>query len=296
MADGRAIYPIDSLDLSTRARNALVRAGLTTPADLAGRSDEELLALRGFGKSSLEQIRGQLAAWERERQPEKMEEQEEFVAEDEPGRDAFPLLPGRRVLHAAWLPGLPGRLFLWGEGQPLFPPISHSTDVQTLHPFHIPPATLRDALSDLIPVVVEKAHTLARLPTIGPHPQSSPQLICERLDDETDKPTTLGLWQVKGLALPPLAALAFLNDLPRPEELAPHIALGADLGVWSLAAKLALELLARQQFAPMLIHQDETFRAAWVPMLDQPEDLRRVEHLVQAMPPLCRALSLPPPP
>jgi len=295
------MYPIDALDLPTRARNALVRAGLTTPSDLAERSDEELLSLHGFGPGSLEQVRGRLAAWERERQPEQTEP-EEPVAEEKPGRDAFPLLPGRRVLHAAWLPDSPGRLFLWGEGPALPPRPEHASHMPS-HPFHIPPAelraelraALRDALPDLIPDTAEEAHALARLPAVCHAPQPGPQLIQEEFTDEADplasQPSTLGLWRVEGLALPPLAALAFLNDLPRPEEMAPRVAPGADLGVWSLAAKLALELLARQQFAPTLIHQDEAFRAAWAPMLDQPEDLQRVEHLVQAMPPLCRALS-----
>ena len=313
------MYPIDALDLPTRARNALVRAGLTTPSDLVERSDEELLALHGFGPGSLEQVRERLSAWERERQPEQTEP-EEPVAEEKPGRDAFPLLPGRRVLHAAWLPDSPGRLFLWGEG-PALPPRPEIASHVPFHPFQIPPAelraVLRDALPDLIPDIAEEAHALARLPTVGHAPQPGPQLIQEEFMDEADpsasQPSTLGLWQVEGLTLPPLEALAFLNDLPRPEEMAPRVALGADLGVWSLAAKLALELLARQQFAPTLIHQaasrrghdvvgwptplhgrpygDEVFRAAWAPMLDQPEDLQRVEHLVQAMPPLCRELS-----
>jgi SNF2 family DNA or RNA helicase len=290
MADLRGIYPIDSLELSIRARNALVRAGLTTPSDLAERSDEELLALRGFGPGSLEQVRERLAAREQERQPE---EEKEPIATDELGRDVFPLLPGRRVLHAAWLPGSPGRLFLWGEGKAL-PPHPEYAPQTPLHPFHISPTALRDALPDLIPDTAAGAYALARLPAVGHSPQPSPQLIWEEFADEADpsadQPSTLGLWQVEGLTLPPLAALAFLNDLPRPEELAPRVALGSDLGIWSLAAKLALELLARQQFAPTLIHQDKTFRAAWVPMLEQSDDLLRVEHLVRAMPPLCRAL------
>ena len=113
MTEERTIYPIDLLDLSTRARNVLVEAGLTTPEDMKRHSDEELLDLYGFGSASLREVKQRLTWWEQEQQPEEPEEPP--AAE----RDPLPLLPGRRVLHAAWLPGELGRLFLWGEGAPL---------------------------------------------------------------------------------------------------------------------------------------------------------------------------------
>jgi SNF2 family DNA or RNA helicase len=96
---------------------------------------------------------------------------------------------------------------------------------------------------------------------------------------------------VEGLALPTLAALAFLNDLPQPQDIAPRVTIGADLRFWSLAGKLMLELLAQQQFAPTLTRQEGVFRALWVPVLDRREDLRRVENLAQTMPPICRGIA-----
>ena len=291
VTDPRATYPIDTLGLSTRARNALVRAGITTVEALAARSDAELLVLRGFGPTSLAQVRERLAAWEREHRPATgMPAEEARAEESREGGDALASLPGRRVLHATWLPGSPGRLFLWGEGEPL-PPRRGRTPKTPPHPFHVPPAALRDALPGLIPAAADEARVLASLPAVGNDPQPSPQLIRDFLAEEPEEPTSLGIWRVDGLALPPLDALALLNDLPRPEDLAPRVALGADLRFWSLAGKLALELLARQQFAPTLTRQNGTFRAIWVPVLDRPEDLRRVERLAQAMPPVCRALT-----
>jgi SNF2 family DNA or RNA helicase len=313
MTNLRTPYPIDALNLPARARNALVRAGVKTPEDVDARSDLELLALRGFGPKSLAQVRERLAAWERERQPEEAVPGEEPGAGpdtgdeygDEHGHELLTLLPGRRVLHATWLPGPPGHLFIWGEGKPPSPatrdlqpgtcnPQSAISNLQSpisIHPSHAPPAALRDALPGLIPDAAEETCALARLPATDHTPQPSPQLIRDFLAEEPNEPEHLGLWQVDGLALSPLAALAFLNGLPRPEDLAPRVALGADLRFWSLAGKLALELLARQQFAPTLARQDGAFRALWVPVLDRPEDLRRVERLAQATPPICRALT-----
>jgi len=334
MADTRtrrptdAVHPrsLDALNLPTRARNALVRAGITTLEDLLACSDVHLLALRGFGPTSLAQVRGRLAAWEQERGPDRAAaetelDEEAAAAEPETGGDgeipSFSLLPGRQVLHATWIPGPPGYLFLWGEGTPLppatsnlHPPSSILHPPFSIHPFHVPSAALRDALPGLIPGAAMEVQALVRLPATGSNPQPSPQLIRDFLAEDPGKPEGLGLWQVNGLVLPPLAALPFLNDLPQAEDLSPRIALGADLCFWSLAGKFVLELLARQQFAPTLrqgsshaqsaapTRDDGTFRGLWVPVLDRPENLRRVEHLARAMPPVCRAITPPlyPPP
>ncbi len=310
MTDLRMPHSIDALNLLTRTRNALVRAGITTVEELAAHSDEELLALRGFGPTSLAQVRERLAA----RAHGQTETPQTETAPATPPANGD--LPGRQVLHATWLPPLTpptggGCLFLWGEGRgrvtlPLQPRRGHTPQTPP-HPFQLLPVALRDTLPGLIPSNADEAQALARLPASGHAPQPSPQLIRDFLAEEPVEPESLGLWRVDGLALPPLAALAFLNDLPRPEHLAPRLALGADLRFWSLAGKLALELLARQQFAPTLlqpfdkdqdkaqgiapIRQNGAFYAAWVPVLDRPEDLRRVERLAQAMPPVCRAFT-----
>ena len=288
--------PLDVLNLPTRAHNALLRAGITTVENLAARSDTELLLLRGFGPTSLAQVRERLATWERERPPDALAPEVAPVAEHE--HETIALLPGRQVLHATWLPGSPGHLFLWGEGEPL-PPRRGRAPKILLHPFQLSPSALRDVLPGLIPADVKEIRALARLPASGDAPpldglrapQPSPQLIRDFLAQEPAEPDTLSTWRVDGLALAPLAALALLNDLPRPEALAPRVALGTDLRFWSLAGKLALELLARQQFAPTLTHENGNFCATWVPVLDRPEDLRRVERLARAMPPVCRALA-----
>ena len=293
MAGKHQRYSIDALGLPTRARNALVRAGLTSVEDLVARSDLELLALRGFGPTGLAQVRERLAAWEREHPQHEPSPVEPPGAgdepEDEPGGKPLAVLPGRRVIHATWLPGSPGHLVIWGEGEPLPPPAGAAPGLP-LHPFAVPPAVLWSIWPGLIPDVAEGAQALVRLPVTDEGPQPSPQLIRDLLTGEPGQPQSLGTWRVDGLALPPLVALAFLNDLPRPEEVAPRVALGADLCFWSLVGKLALELMAQQQFAPALVPENGTFHALWVPVLDRPKDLRRMERLAQAMPPVCRAV------
>ncbi len=296
MADLYLQYPIDALNLPTRARNALVRAGIITPDELATRSDENLLAIRGLGATSLTHVHEALTAWELEQvtdppdAPDAPDAPEAEPAQVRGDPIAFSLLPGRRVLHATWLPGPLERLFLWGEDKVAAQPMGPEA-TPLPHPFQLPLARLRDSLPGLIPATVDKAQVLLRLPTIKSAPQPSPQLIRDLLTDvEMERePEGLVTWQVSGFTLSPIDALAFLNDLPQPEDLAPRVALGADLRFWSLAGKLALELLARQQFAPTLIKRDGEFRARWVPVLDRPDDLRRVEQLAEGMPTICRA-------
>lgn len=52
--------PIEELNLSLRTYNALKRANITKVGEAVERSDEELLAIRNFGRKSLEELRQRL--------------------------------------------------------------------------------------------------------------------------------------------------------------------------------------------------------------------------------------------
>ncbi|MDA8066867.1 MAG: DNA-directed RNA polymerase subunit alpha [Thermaerobacter sp.] len=54
--------PIEELDLSVRSYNCLKRAGINTVAELASRTDEEMMKVRNLGKKSLEEVKQKLAA------------------------------------------------------------------------------------------------------------------------------------------------------------------------------------------------------------------------------------------
>jgi DNA-directed RNA polymerase alpha subunit len=53
---------VDQLPISTRAKNALTRADLSTVEDLVNRSDADLLAIDAIGERSLAEIRSLLAS------------------------------------------------------------------------------------------------------------------------------------------------------------------------------------------------------------------------------------------
>ena len=114
-------------------------------------------------------------------------------------------------------------------------------------------------------------------------------------------PTFLAPWQVTGLTFAPFPALTFLSrlssqrlvEVTEPSSPLRHARLGNDLRFWSHAAKTVLELLAGQHILPgLLAEASGRFQALWQPQLLDGAVRRRVEQLVEAMPPICRAYNL----
>jgi SNF2 family DNA or RNA helicase len=171
-----------------------------------------------------------------------------------------PRVPARHfVLHAAWAEGA---LFFWGER-----PWEGGRRVRVRH--------VRAATGD---VTGKHGHESLLLPREG----------------------ALEIREVWGVRGDPAHALEFLSRLPEAEgdragagkagdgrEGWPRI--GVDVAFWSRAAKLALELVARQRFAPGVVEREEALEARWRPVLDDPRDAERVRALAEAMPDACRA-------
>jgi DNA-directed RNA polymerase subunit alpha len=56
------VMPIEELDLSVRPYNCLKRAGIQTVGDLVKKSEEEVAAVKNFGRKSLDEVKEKLAA------------------------------------------------------------------------------------------------------------------------------------------------------------------------------------------------------------------------------------------
>jgi SNF2 family DNA or RNA helicase len=128
------------------------------------------------------------------------------------------------------------------------------------------------------------------LPSDRTAPLPSPQLILE--DEVSDRADiALSQWDICALALSPASALDFLIALPGTPPRG--VAFGSSLRFWVEAAKLTLELLARQCFVPALKKEEQDkrppFRAVWEALISE-EDARRMQVLANSMPPVCRAL------
>ena len=121
---------------------------------------------------------------------------------------------------------------------------------------------------------------------------------------ESDRDPFLHPWQVEGLCLDPMAAVALLNSLPLGTVDADDAFMGGDLRFWSHVARWSLDLLARSKFLPGLEgeergeergergqqkEQEERIAwARWQPLLDGAVDQVRLKHFVDRMPMACR--------
>ncbi len=218
------------------------------------------------------------------------------------------------VLHGSWHPLSDsrhnGRFFLWAETvaqrnrSPRGPRVRLSAGVARPHPGQVSARQVRAAwrhLAARVSLPAAASRAVVWLPSAAGRPRPAPELELEAARDDgagdSGKGSVLAAWQVEGVALPAAQALSLLAVLPEaPPESWQEVVLGGDLRFWSQAAKLALELLARQQYLPAVLEEARgQFRAAWLPHLDDPADLARLQRLARAMPPVCRAMvSLPP--
>jgi len=203
------------------------------------------------------------------------------------------------VAHGTWIPASEGgAFFLWGEtGSPEAERVDSREPGQqhgsSFHPFHSPSERVEE---EVFRALGESGSNGARaeaaaeflLPTAKGRPLASPELLLDSAEPSGKK--RLAPWRVSGVSIPPITALGWLVGLPNQlEEHPARVRLGDDVRFWSTVARLALELLARQRFLPGLdggSHPSES-RAIWAPWLDAEQE--RLERLVAAMPPVCRA-------
>jgi SNF2 family DNA or RNA helicase len=202
------------------------------------------------------------------------------------------------VAHGTWIPlSGGGAFFLWGEtGSPEPPRGRTKKAAAPLHPFH---SSRRQIEEEIFRAFGENGHeaSVSRtesdflLPTREGQPAASPELLIEKR--ETAPPKRLARWRIPGLSLSPMTALGWLATLPSDLDQTPVRArLGEDVRFWAAAARLTLELLARQRFLPGVDgHSPSRVRALWEPLLD--EEHERLEGLAAAMPPVCRAFVRP---
>ncbi|HZT97860.1 MAG TPA: DEAD/DEAH box helicase [Chloroflexota bacterium] len=171
------------------------------------------------------------------------------------------------ILHAVWRsqrgPGDDPALVVWGE------------DASEGHRFALPSADIRQALNSNGGGHASRLTLL--LPMSGDRPLASTHA-------EFEGEVELAPLEVSGLALPPGEAVRNLVEL---QEDGPR--LGDDLLFWRMAARFALEFMARERFIPVLGHSGETAVGRWVPLL-QGDDRRRFADLAAAMPPACYAV------
>jgi len=212
------------------------------------------------------------------------------------------------VLHANWIDG---SLRWWGESQGRFRDWvepradSHSslegavgtmTVISETHPFAATAHELREALV-LLGLPTEALLTEARDESLsirlprdhhGPLPSDRLGRAAGAVDDAVDP--WLGEFELPSLGVRHEAVLAFVARLEDEPE---HHGLefGPSVKYWMAVVRLVLDLLADQRFIPTLMQtRGNGVTAAWQPWLHDEDARRRVGALLNAMPPVVRAV------
>lgn len=193
------------------------------------------------------------------------------------------------IAHGNWLTER-SAFFLWGEELEL----SQLPSVNGAHPFGLEPERVNRELYRFLGSETQEPSAWQidlRLPSVNGGPTPSIPLG-DQPSSDTHRPT-LRSYRVSGMCLDPLTALRWLVALPTPSDMvsfgiqAPR--LGPDLQYWSELARFTLELLAKQKFLPGLSQSRDLAVGRWEPLLENESD--RLDKLIRAMPPVCRAIN-----
>ncbi|MDO8690595.1 MAG: SNF2 helicase-associated domain-containing protein, partial [Dehalococcoidia bacterium] len=202
------------------------------------------------------------------------------------------------VLHGLWTGSA---LSIWGEDSELVTASGRKKGRQPAaasiqgHPFALSYNGIRGCLGARPgPFRARRAvedEIALRLPSDSRGPLSSPELIVDGGTGLSDgMKLHLAAWRAPCLSFKGAESLAMLASLP--DDLPHDTRLGASLGFWAEANKLALEILAHERFVPAVIEdRDGGLRAVWQPLLDTEGTHERLRLLSSAMPPVCRALD-----
>ncbi|MGC9515815.1 DEAD/DEAH box helicase, partial [Methanocrinis sp.] len=189
------------------------------------------------------------------------------------------------VLHAIWDRS---SLRLWAESSALPAAVKPSRGripkkKPRPHPFAVPIDMLNDEMATIFGMNPTGAEPITcRLPATKKGPLPSPGLIRDDLIDQ--EPSGLSPWLIDALAFDPPSALDTLLDLPVHPP--PGIVFASSLEFWITAARFSLELIAREQFAPIAIEG----KARWRPIIDE-DDQTRLQTLAKSLPPACLAFE-----
>ncbi|MEM8834527.1 MAG: DEAD/DEAH box helicase [Planctomycetota bacterium] len=207
-----------------------------------------------------------------------------------------------RIVHAVWSED---RLHLWGESA-----ASSPAEGGDAHPSALSVAELSALFEGVhagLSKLGEASERTLRLPSLSGVPAPSPALAhalghgASMIDDENEATPTLAAWSVPTLAfgaehaprvLERVEAAGLEASFAEADEGAGEWSPADDLRFYTVAARLARSLLARQQFVPLAGSQRTgEIEASWHPWLADEMSAERVRMLLRAMPASARAAA-----
>lgn len=185
------------------------------------------------------------------------------------------------AVHAFWSVGR--GLCVWAEDSDLaVTSRSQATRSARPHPFGVP----ADELAEIFPGQPDRAILL--LPSVRTAPLDSPDLVRARPRRSAASQPVLTPWTVPVVCLPPVAALALLED---PDRLARHgtsARHGASMRHLAELASVARDLVDRGLILPTVEDGPQGAVACWRPVL-KGRDVLTVQQLGRSLPPVGRA-------
>lgn len=188
------------------------------------------------------------------------------------------------VLHGLWSPQQ--GLCLWAEdsGRTVKSP-SQALRTARPHPYAVPAEVLVEVLAETQPG--KPGEVVLRLPSLRSAPLDSPELVRATPRPAARSAPELLPWTVPVVSLDPAAALAWLTQTASESEA--EVRRGASVEHLADLARFAGELTERGRVLPSLARLDSGPAARWRPVLQGP-DVVALGALVQALPPVCRAV------
>jgi SNF2 family DNA or RNA helicase len=212
------------------------------------------------------------------------------------------------VLHGSW--SAAQELCLWAEDSTLPAKATGRRGRPSreapapAHPFACPAERLREtiALGAVgAPVAglggkAEARELTLLLPSVASGPLASPELVREPMQTgrgaaagATRRGLVLAPWRVPALAVDAAAALELLVYLAADGTTDPAaVPVGTSLRFLAELTRLALDLVGRGRVLPALVDERGCLAARWRPVVSG-QDAERLQALVRAMPPVCRA-------
>ena len=194
------------------------------------------------------------------------------------------------TIHGSWIPAQTSYLFIWGETWRTSDAVAEACASQSVHPFN---STQEELLASLQSHRLLASNNLAQLSEerwrteVICLPSQTKEKILPLLSVNQTVEATLHPWQVAGICLNPLEAIAFLQALPLSSFQETEI--GSDLRFWGQVYRWCLDLLARGKFLPGSDQLNGTVQGYWQPLLDSLVDQARLAKFVGQMPSACRA-------
>jgi SNF2 family DNA or RNA helicase len=217
------------------------------------------------------------------------------------------------ILHGTWFSKrkhILGKFGFWAEdlsillNENIVETISQKKTGKPNHPFQLSTEAVLTLLSSMHRQMSEKQHDATKtmlfqqkpltrwrtlqIPSRNSFPVVSQSgIVLDAYPSVKSEERSLQPYRIRHIELSASDALLFLSKLPMMQKSSVGDGIiGEDIRFWSATAKFGLELLCRQRFIPHVVNINERLYAQWIPVFNDPLDVKRIDLLAEMIPSL----------